>query len=367
MSSADPHQPVRPSSAPAISRRHLLALGVGAGAALPLGAIAALAVPGGRPPLDFPICDSSLKLAAVEGPAQRTALTVAWNPTAICTAAAPVAKEAGFFEKNNLDVSFVSFGSSTEQLLESIATGKADAGLGMALRWLKPLEQGFDVKITAGIHGGCMRLIGSQQAGTTTLQSLKGKVIAVSDQASPDKNFFSIVLAKNGIDPINDVEWRQYPLDLLALAVQKGEAQALTAGDPLAFLWRRDPGLVEIANNLSGEYAHRTCCVIGIRGSLLRSNKPAAAALTRAFLEAGNFVAEKPDEAVKIYAKYGMKGSPEDLAAMLKSHTHHDHPLGADLKGQIADYAKELKTVNVFKPSTDTAKFADRVYADVLS
>ena len=31
-------------------------------------------------------------------------------------------------------------------LLEAIATGKADAGVGMALRWLKALEQGFAVK-----------------------------------------------------------------------------------------------------------------------------------------------------------------------------------------------------------------------------
>jgi hypothetical protein len=50
---------------------------------------------------------------------------------------------------------------TTDQLLEGIATGKADAGLGLALRWLKPLEQGFDVRITAGVHGGCIRLLGA--------------------------------------------------------------------------------------------------------------------------------------------------------------------------------------------------------------
>ncbi len=30
-------------------------------------------------------------------------------------------------------------------------------------------------------------------------------------------------------------------------------------------------------------------------------------------------------------------------------------------------YAEELKLVNVFKPTTDTAKYAARIYADVLS
>jgi NitT/TauT family transport system substrate-binding protein len=64
-------------------------------------------------------------------------------------------------------VELVNFGGSTEALLEAIATRKADAGVGMALRWLKPLEMGFDVKITGGTHGGCMRLAGPASAGLT--------------------------------------------------------------------------------------------------------------------------------------------------------------------------------------------------------
>ena len=35
--------------------------------------------------------------------------------------------------------------------------------------------------------------------------------------------------------------------------------------------------------------------------------------------------------------------------------------------GELALYADELKLVNVFKPTTDTAKYAERIYADVLS
>ena len=66
----------------------------------------------------------------------------------------------------------------------------------MALRWLKPLEQGFDVKLTAGTHGGCMRLLAAADGPVTDLVSLKGKTIATGDMASPAKNFFSIMLAK---------------------------------------------------------------------------------------------------------------------------------------------------------------------------
>jgi NitT/TauT family transport system substrate-binding protein len=252
-------------------------------------------------------------------------------------------------------------------LLEAIATGKADAGLGLALRWLKPLEQGFDVRITAGVHGGCIRLLGSKAANIDSLESLRGKVIAISDQASPAKNFFSIYLAKKGIDPAQEVEWRQYPANLLALAVDKGEVQALAEIDPLPYLWLKEGKLNEIATNLTGEFADRTCCVLAIRGSLTRSEMPVAAALTRSILEGADLVASDPADAAAICSGYGGRGSVEDLATMYRSHTHHNHPVGATLKKQLLLYTDELKAVNVMKRSTDPAKFAERIYLDVLS
>ncbi len=123
---------------------------------------------------EIPLCQAAMAGERLSGPPR--ALTLAWNATSICTVAAPVAKERGVFAKHNLDVDFINFGGSTEQLLEAIATGKADAGIGMALRWLKPFEQGFDVRITAGVHGGCIRLLGSKSARIASLESLRGKI-----------------------------------------------------------------------------------------------------------------------------------------------------------------------------------------------
>lgn len=86
-------------------------------------------------------------------------IKLAINKSAVCLAPVAVAEQQKIFSKYNLDVEFVNFGNSTDVLLEAIATGKADAGVGMALRWLKALEQGFDVKLTAGTHGGCLNLL----------------------------------------------------------------------------------------------------------------------------------------------------------------------------------------------------------------
>jgi NitT/TauT family transport system substrate-binding protein len=352
-----------------LSRRTILGLAGVFGLATPVAMVgvarALTAMKSGSLPDEFPVCRAGMTGERLTDPPR--ALTLAWNATSVCTVAAPVAKERGVFGKHNLNVDFINFGGSTEQLLEAIATSKADAGIGMALRWLKPLEQGFDVRITAGVHGGCIRLLASKAAGIASLDSLRGKTIAISDQASPAKNFCSIVFAKNGIDPVRDVDWRQYPADLLALAVEKGEAQALTDNDPRTYLWLKDGKLNEVLTNLSGEFADRICCVLAIRGSLVRDEPAAAAALTRSILEAGDIVARHATDAAQVYAAYGGKGPVDDLAAMLASHTHHNHPIGATLKQQIFLYANELKQVNVLKRGTDPTKFAERVYADVLS
>jgi NitT/TauT family transport system substrate-binding protein len=359
-----------PSARGVFSRRSLLRA---ATVAVPLGLIgprvfasSRIAIPDGELAAP-PICHAaaSVPLTVVPGAPRKLKLT--WNASAICTAGIPVAVAKGFFAKRNLDVELMNFGGSTDQLLEAIATGKADAGVGMALRWLKPLEQGFDVRITTATHGGCMRLLAAKSSGITQLADLKGKTIGVSDLAAPDKNFFAIRLARLGIDPQTEVEFRAYPADLLPVALEKGEIQALTLGDPLGWVIRERDGLVEVATNLDGEYAHRSCCVLGVRGSLIREDRPAAAALTEAVVEAQEFVLANPDETAVIFSPNSPVAKVDQLAAMLRSHTHGHHPIGADLKQEIALYIDELKGISVIKPGTDSAKLSDKVYADVLS
>ena len=192
------------------------------------------------------------------------------------------------------------------------------------------------------------------------------RAAGVTDLAAPDRNFFSIMLHRAGIDPTKYVEWKVFPGDVLPIALKKGEVQAFSQGDPLGWMARERDKLFEVANNLSGDYAHRTCCVLGIRGSLIRKEKPVAAALTQALLEAQEWVAANPDAAAEIFAPHA-KAPVAQLAAMLRSHTHHHNPLAADLREQIGLYAQELKTIAVFKPSTDVQKYAARVTADVLA
>ncbi len=208
-------------------------------------------------------------------------IKLAINKSAVCLAPVAVAEQQKIFSKYNLDVEFVNFGNSTDVLLEAIATGKADAGVGMALRWLKALEQGFDVKLTAGTHGGCLNLLTAKDSPFGGLESLKGQTIGVTDMAGPDKNFFAILLKRHGIDPISDVQWKVYPADLLSVALDKREIAAISGSEPFSYRLLETGKYQLIASNMTGDYANLSCCVLGVSGSPARDHKPAAAALTQ--------------------------------------------------------------------------------------
>ncbi|MBB3102173.1 ABC transporter substrate-binding protein [Azomonas macrocytogenes] len=354
--------------APHLTRRHLLGL---AGSAAAAAAFSRLALGADNPHAQHahPVAASSADFAL---DAQRWALPtpqkikLAVNLNAVCLAPVTVANTQGIFRQHNLDVEFVNFGNSTEVLLESLATNKADAAIGMALRWLKALEQGFDVKLTAGTHGGCLRLI-TQESGPQTFEALKGQTIGVTDMASPDKNFFSLLLKRHGVDPVRDVSWRTYPIDLLGTALEKGEIQAASGSDPIMYRLGNQPGMRELSTNLAEEYANLSCCVVGVSGTLARKQKPVAAAITHSILQAHVWASQHPEVVAQQFLKIALNTTAEEVNAILNQHTHAHYSVGNAFTREIAVYAKDLKTVEVLRASTDPLKFAESIHADVFS
>jgi NitT/TauT family transport system substrate-binding protein len=336
------------------SRRSLLRAAGAAGLVAPLGLAAAVRA--------GPVAD------ALAGGCKRH-VTLAYAPTGICTAAVPVAKDKGFFDKYDLDVEFVNFGTQFDQSIEAISSGKVDGGVNFILRYLKPLEQGVDIRFIAGTHGGCIRLLVGKGSGLIDVASLRGKTIGVTDYASASKNYYSVILSKLGIDPIKDVEWRVYPADLLGAAAQKGEIDAVADADPTIYLALKNSkgSLLQIHSNTDGDYRNLSCCVIAAGKRFLDRDRTAAAALTRALWDAEDFVHQNPDEAAAVFAQYSQKAPVEDFAAMLRSHTHEHHPGLVELKKEIAYYVEDLKSVGVLKQRTEGVAFANRVVYDVLS
>ncbi|PWC13393.1 ABC transporter substrate-binding protein [Brenneria corticis] len=294
-------------------------------------------------------------------------LKLAINQNAVCIAPVAIAQQQNFFSKYNLDVEYVNFGNSTDMLLESISTGIADAAIGMALRWLKALEQGFDVKLTAGTHGGCLNLITAKNSPFTSLETLKGQTIGVTNMAGPDKNFFSILLKRRGIDPLADVQWTVYPPDLLSIALDRQEIAAISGSEPFSYRLLDSGKYQLLASNMTGEYANLSCCVVGVRGTLVRENKAVAAAVTQAIIDAHSYAAEHPESVANAFMAHALNSSVKEVTGILRGQSHAHHAVGKAFVNEIAQYVSDLQLVQVIQSGIDPHQFAQSIYANVFA
>ena len=303
---------------------------------------------------------------AIAGPAPKVRL--AWTEVAACHSPMAFGVAKGFYARQGVEVELFYQGASGQTLIQALATNKADVGAGLVLDWLKPLEQGFDVKLFVGSHGGCQRLMASKASGVTGLETIKGKRIATWEAGAPPKVAFSVTLAKAGLDPEQDVEWVYVPFDLVGEAVKRGDADLAAHMDPWAYNIQKTYGLTTIADTQTGVYEGRVCCVLGANGPFLESNKDAVRRIAAANLEIHDYTASHPDEVAQWYAdnlKPGM--SVADLTADLGSMVFHNHPVGAALTEQIAASIDDLKLTKVIDPTTDAAELARHVTVDILA
>ena len=151
-----------------------------------------------------------------------------WAQPVACHAPLAYAAKVGVFAKHGVDVDLVDFlANGDDALTKYIASGKIDVGAGFLLGWLKPLDEGLEVRLISGTHAGCTRLLTTRTSGIKQALDLRGKTIAVAQSNGAAQQIFAVTLVKLGIDPDKDVTWKVFPDNLLAVSVQKGEADAL--------------------------------------------------------------------------------------------------------------------------------------------
>ena len=310
---------------------------------------------------------SRLFTPAIAGPAPK--IRLAWTEVAACHSPLGFGVAKGIYNKHNLDVELFYQGASGQTLIQALATGKADAGAGLIGDWLKPLEQGFDVKLFVGSHGGCQRLLASKASGIKTLADVKGKTIATYGIGAPPQVAFQVTLAKVGIDPETDVTWKAAPFDLVGETVNRGDADLAAHLDPWAWSIEKKFGFTKIADTQTGVYQGHTCCVLGANGPFLQANKDALRRLAEANIEVHEYTANHPDEVAQWYFD-NLKPpglSVADLTEILGTLVYHDHPIGQALVDQIRITSEDLKLVKVLDPTTDPKAFAERVTVNLLA
>lgn len=277
-----------------------------------------------------------------------------------CEAPIFTAVEKGFFKEEGLDVSLVK--CEWANYKDVLALGGFDVTHHLVMYFLKPLEQGLDVKFTGGIHRGCLRVQASVKGNIRSIQDLRGKRIGVPGMGTPPFIFANRVLGANGIDPKTEITWLVFPAGELGLALDKGEVDAVATAEPIGSMLIAQNKVRKIADQVEDPpYNDEYCCAVIVNGKFLAKNPKASAAATRALLKAAKWVETNPAAAARLSVeKKYLASTAEQNAVAISKIRYVPSVSGAETAVKLA--AAEMKRAAMLSPTTDPDDLAKRAF-----
>ena len=277
-----------------------------------------------------------------------------------CEAPLFTAYEKGFFKEEGLDIEFVRCEWATYK--DALALGQFDVTHHLVMYFLKPLEQGLDVKLTGGVHRGCLRVQAAVNGPIKTIEDLRGKRIGVPGMGTPPFIFANRVLGARGIDPGKEITWRVFPAGELGLALDRGEIDAVADSEPIGTLLLASGKVRNIADqNKDAPYNEEYCCAVIINGKFLNQNRKASAAATRAILKAAKWVQTNPVAAAKLSVEKKYIASTPELNAIAISNINYV-PSVMGAKDAVDSASAEMKKAGMLNASTNVSELAKRAF-----
>lgn len=280
-----------------------------------------------------------------------------------CEAAMFVAQEKGFFKEEGLEVDFVK--TDWDGLRDGLGLGRFDANYTLLMYLLKPIETGLDVKITGGVHKGCLRVQVGKNSNITKVADLRGKRIGVPTMGSPPFLFTYRVLAANGIDPNKDVEWVMVAPEVSGLALDNKQVDAVADSEPLGSILLALNKVRTVADQaVDPPYRDEYCCVSVVSGKLARDDPARAAKVTRALLKGAAWVDRNPLAAARLSVQKKYVASSEEINAHAITKLQY-RPSVERCRASIDQAVEDMRTAGLLNASTDTAALARRAWVEL--
>jgi NitT/TauT family transport system substrate-binding protein len=279
-----------------------------------------------------------------------------------CEAPIFTAYEKGFFKDEGLEPELVK--CSWAQYKDNLALGSYDITHHLVMYFLKPIEQGLDVRFLGGVHTGCLRVQTGVNSPIHSIQDLKGKRIGVPGMGTPPFVFANRVLGTHGVDAGKDITWKVYPAGELGLALRKGEVDAVANAEPIGSLLIAEG----TARNVEGmdeatdmPYANEYCCEIIANGKWIDANPDSAARATRAILRGAVWVQQNPKAAAQLAIDKKYLASTVELNTVAISRLKYI-PSVKIAEETLYTAAREMREAKMLAPETDTDALAKKAF-----
>jgi NitT/TauT family transport system substrate-binding protein len=287
-----------------------------------------------------------------------------------CEAITYTAPDSTIFRRHHLDARLTGF-ERESGLLAALSAGTIDAASLNLPALLGPLAAGSNVRVTAGLHAGCLRVVAPDDVVVRALGNLKGASIAIDRLHSSSMNLLSALLQRQGIDPERDVRWRVYaPADMEA-ALDAKAIDCVAVADPVGYALIADKKAVPYLNTADGGFScgdsigrgHH--CFLALSGRVVDAHPAVAAALTRAYLESSSALQHGVGGDALAEQRGGFVAG--DLYGTIGMLSSYDWGASTDLVlEEIELTARDFRRAGLLPHSADPASLAERAFADVL-
>jgi NitT/TauT family transport system substrate-binding protein len=304
----------------------------------------------------LPLCAAAFAFAATAG-AQDTKVAIGisgWTGFAPLT----LAKEAGIFKKNGLDVSIKKIPQKDRHL--AIASGDIQCAATTVETWIiwnaggVATTQIFQLDKSYGADGMAVR------NNVQKIADLKGKTVAASAPGTAPYFTLAWFLKKNGLS-VKDVTVVNLEPGPAAQAFVAGQNDAAMSYEPYLSTVRTNPQAGKIiATTLDYPMIMDT---FGCTPKFLSENPKAAKALADSYFEAVDMIAKEPKKSFEIMGA-DVKQSAEQFEASQKYLRWQDRAANkAFFAGPHAQFSKEaadlLLEIGIIKQIPDLSKLAD--------
>jgi NitT/TauT family transport system substrate-binding protein len=182
---------------------------------------------------------------------------------------------------------------------------------------------------------------------------------------SPPFLFASRVLAAHGMDPRKDVRWVVVSGDVMGLALENGQVDAVADSEPLGSILDAQGKVLTVADQaVDAPYRDEYCCATVVSGKLAARDPKTAAKVTRALLKGARWVGENPSAAASLSVEKKYIASSAEINAQAIGKLKY-MPAVSRCRESIGLAAKEMKAAGLLNPSTDPAELARRAWIDL--
>lgn len=237
-----------------------------------------------------------------EGAAQTSTLTAFYTAPVVSMAPMWIAKEAGFFKKQGLDLKLV-FIASGPLGTTSILSGDVDVGVIGGFAPIRAIAGGAKNLVMIGQTKNRMTgaIVGKKEL--SNVEDLKGKRLGIDRVGSNPDMFTQAALARFNMDPLKDLNYIQLgSIGQGIPALKAGTIDALTTGAPHDLFAQR-LGFRVILDITALKIPFAATVLLSARNTVERKQADLAKFM-RAYAEGMHYFLTNPEGTNQIVAKY---------------------------------------------------------------